>query len=112
MPRGRIPAGLTANELMKLQTTMGKADDARRKASVEPVLGTIQDVPNVTDKRFPREPDRSYRTTEPLGVVEEIAGSKRPPPGTTQQMRERMAELADGRDPPIGTHLKPQHRSR
>lgn len=40
---------------------------------VEP-LGRIEDDPNVTDKRFPGNPTRSYRTTEPLRVVQEVAG--------------------------------------
>ena len=61
---------------------------------VEP-LGTIDDDPNVTDKRFPGNPTRSYRTTEPLRVIEEITGWRRPDPGMIQRLRERMAELAE-----------------
>ena len=58
-------------------------------------LGRIEDDPNVTDKRFPGNPTRSYRTTEPLRVVEEIEGWERPDPEMMQHMRERMAELAE-----------------
>ena len=54
-----------------------------------------EDDPNVTDKRFPGNPTRSYRTTEPLRVVEEITGWERPPQEMVQHMRERMAELAE-----------------
>ncbi|MGW7930620.1 NAD(+)--rifampin ADP-ribosyltransferase [Staphylococcus xylosus] len=39
---------------------------------VEP-LGEFEDDPNVTDKRFPGNPTRSYRSTEPLKIVAELA---------------------------------------
>jgi rifampin ADP-ribosylating transferase len=61
---------------------------------VEP-QGRIEDDPNVTDKRFPGNPTRSYRTTEPLRVIEEVTGWERPEPELIQHMRERMAELAE-----------------
>jgi len=38
---------------------------------VEP-LGAFEDDPNVTDKKFPGNPTRSYRTKEPLRIVEEL----------------------------------------
>lgn len=58
-------------------------------------LGTIQDDPNVTDKRFPGNPTRSYRTTEPLRVIEEVHGWTPPPPELIGELRARMAELAE-----------------
>ena len=61
---------------------------------VEP-LGTIDDDPNVTDKRFPGNPTRSYRTTEPLRVIEEVTDWDPPPAAMIQHVRERMAELAE-----------------
>ena len=60
---------------------------------VEP-RGRIEDDPNVTDKRFPGNPTRSYRTREPLVVVEEILDWEPPPAQLVQHLRERMAELA------------------
>ena len=39
---------------------------------VEPT-GTLEDDPNVTDKKFPGNPTRSYRTREPVKVVVELA---------------------------------------
>ena len=39
---------------------------------VEP-LGEFEDDPNVTDKKFPGNPTRSYRSTEPLKIVAELA---------------------------------------
>jgi hypothetical protein len=37
-------------------------------------LGTIEDDPNVTDKRFPGNPTRCNRTTEPLRIIEQRTG--------------------------------------
>lgn len=61
---------------------------------VEP-LGAIEDDPNVTDKRFPGNPTRSYRTTGPVRVVEEVTGWTRPPAEQIRHLRERMVELAE-----------------
>lgn len=61
---------------------------------VEP-LGRIEDDPNVTDKRFPGNPTRSYRTTEPVQVIEEITDWEPPAPQLIQHLRQRMAELAE-----------------
>ena len=69
-------------------------DGPPRVYRVEP-LGTIADDPNVTDKRFPGNPTRSYRTTEPVRVVEEVTGWDRPSPEVVQRMRARMGELAE-----------------
>ena len=61
---------------------------------VEP-LGPFEDDPNVTDKRFPGNPTRSYRTTEPLRVVEELTDWTPPPPEVVRHLRSRMGELAE-----------------
>jgi rifampin ADP-ribosylating transferase len=77
-----------------LAAELARGEGPARVYRVEP-LGAIEDDPNVTDKRFPGNPTRSYRTTEPLLVVEEITGWHPPPPTMVQHMRERMAELAE-----------------
>ena len=77
-----------------LAAELARGDGPGRVYRVEP-LGTIEDDPNVTDKRFPGNPTRSYRTTEPLRVVEEITGWQPPPAELIQRMRERMVELAE-----------------
>jgi hypothetical protein len=77
-----------------LAAALARGEGPARVYRVEP-LGTIEDDPNVTDKRFPGNPTRSYRTTEPLRVIEEITGWEPPPPELIQHMRERMAELAE-----------------
>jgi hypothetical protein len=77
-----------------LAAELARGEGPGRVYRVEP-LGTLEDDPNVTDKRFPGNPTRSYRTTEPLRVVEEITGWERPPAEMIRHMRERMAELAE-----------------
>ena len=42
-----------------------------RVYEVEPT-GPFEDDPNVTDKKFPGNPTRSYRSVEPLRVVREV----------------------------------------
>ncbi len=85
---------LTASrEGAPLAATLARGDGPGRVYRVEP-LGTIDDDPNVTDKRFPGNPTRSYRTTEPLRVLEEILGWQPPPPELVERLHRRMAELA------------------
>ena len=38
---------------------------------VEPT-GTIEDDPNLTDRKFPGNPTKSYRSREPLRIIEEL----------------------------------------
>ena len=59
---------------------------------VEPT-GPIEDDPNLTDKRFPGNPTRSYRTREPLRVVGEVADWEPHDSEVLQAMRDRLAEL-------------------
>ena len=41
-------------------------------ASTSSTTGPFEDDPNVTDKRFPGNPTRSYRTRHPLRVLREV----------------------------------------
>ena len=50
-----------------------------RVYAVEPT-GAFEDDPNVTDKKFPGNPTRSYRSTEPLRIVGEVADWTRQSP--------------------------------
>jgi rifampin ADP-ribosylating transferase len=100
--RSNYGAGRKANHIYLTATLAGaplaaelaRGDGPGRVYRVEP-LGTIEDDPNVTDKRFPGNPTRSYRTTEPLRVVEEGTGWEPPPADMVQHMRDRMVELAE-----------------
>ncbi|WP_217634229.1 NAD(+)--rifampin ADP-ribosyltransferase [Raineyella antarctica] len=77
-----------------LAAALADGEGPGRVYRVEP-LGTIEDDPNVTDKRFPGNPTRSYRTSEPVRVVEEILDWQPPEPQLIRHMRERMGELAE-----------------
>ena len=60
---------------------------------VEPT-GALEDDPNVTDKRFPGNPTRSYRSREPIRVVGEITDWVGHSPEQVQTMRDGLAALA------------------
>ena len=59
---------------------------------VEPT-GAFEDDPNLTDKKFPGNPTRSYRTREPLRVVGEVPDWEGHSPEALRQMRDRLEEL-------------------
>lgn len=59
---------------------------------VEPE-GTLEDDPNVTDKKFPGNPTHSYRTREPVRIVGEITDWVGHSPEQLQAMRDGLADL-------------------
>ena len=59
---------------------------------VEPT-GPIEDDPNLTDKKFPGNRTRSYRTRQPLRVVGEVEGWEPHSSEVLQGMRDRLEEL-------------------
>jgi rifampin ADP-ribosylating transferase len=59
---------------------------------VEPTV-PIEDDPNLTAKRFPGNPTRSYRTWHPLRVAGEILDWAPHPPEVLRRMRNRLDEL-------------------
>lgn len=60
---------------------------------VEPT-GPFEDDPNLTDKKFPGNPTRSYRTRAPLRVTGELVDWKGHAPEQVQAMKEALARLA------------------
>ena len=69
-----------------------------RVYEVEPT-GPFEDDPNVTDKRFPGNPTRSYRSSDPLRVVGEVPGWPRHTQKQLDAMLTSLARLrADGLD--------------
>jgi hypothetical protein len=56
---------------------------------VEPT-GPIMDDPNLTDKKFPGNPTRSYRSREPLRVVGEVSDWQGHAPDVLQTMKDRV----------------------
>jgi rifampin ADP-ribosylating transferase len=59
---------------------------------VEP-QGPVEDDPNVTDKRFPGNPTRSYRTREPVRIVGELTDWVGHSAERIQDMRDGLADL-------------------
>jgi rifampin ADP-ribosylating transferase len=59
---------------------------------VEP-MGEFENDPNVTDKKFPGNPTRSYRSQEPLKIVGEVTDWVRLTPEELQSWRERLADI-------------------
>src|SRR5699024_5944988 len=59
---------------------------------VEP-LGKIEGDPNLTDKKFPGNPTRSYRTREPIRVVEEVLEWEGHSEEELQKMKDTLEKL-------------------
>jgi hypothetical protein len=69
---------------------LAKGDGPGRIYLVEPT-GSFMDDPNVTDKKFPGNPTKSYRSREPLRVVSEHLGWQGHSPEEVQAMKEFIA---------------------
>ena len=61
---------------------------------VEPT-GAFEDDPNVTDKKFPGNPTRSYRSSEPIKVVGEVHDWRRLTPEDLRAWRDRLRAILD-----------------
>lgn len=72
-----------------LAAALAKGDGPERVYIVEPT-GSFENDPNVTDKKFPGNPTRSYRTLAPLKIVGEITDWERQTPGDIQKWREKL----------------------
>jgi rifampin ADP-ribosylating transferase len=79
MPNG---AGLAA--------ALAKGNAPERVYIVEPT-GHFEHDPNVTNKKFPGNPTRSYRSLAPLKIVGEVTDWVRVTPEELQKWREKLA---------------------
>jgi Rifampin ADP-ribosyl transferase len=80
-----------------LAAELAAGEAAPRVYVVEPT-GTFEDDPNVTDKKFPGNPTRSYRSRDPVRIVGEVTEWTRLTPAALQEWRDRLAAiLADER---------------
>ena len=59
---------------------------------VEPV-GGVEDDPNLTDKKFPGNPTKSYRSRAPLRIVGEVETWESHSPEQLQAMKDGLARL-------------------
>lgn len=73
-----------------LAAALANGDGRERVYIVEPT-GSFENDPNVTDKKFPGNPTRSYRSAAPLKIVGEITDWVRITPEQLQQWREKLA---------------------
>lgn len=73
-----------------LAAALARGEDAERIYVVEPT-GVFEDDPNVTNKKFPGNQTRSYRTQHPLKIIGEVTEWIRQTPEQLQQWREKLA---------------------
>lgn len=73
-----------------LAAALSRGEGPERVHVVEPT-GRFEDDPNVTNKRFPGNPTRSYRSKAPLRIVGHVSEWERPAPEEVQRWRERLA---------------------
>ncbi len=74
-----------------LAAALAAGEGQQRVYLVEP-SGAYEDDPNVTDKKFPGNLTRSYRTEAPLKIVGELHDWSRQSEESIQQWRERLAQ--------------------
>ena len=98
--RSNYGGGRTANHVYVTETLDAAAWGAElavgegpgRIYIVEP-LGELEDDPNVTDKKFPGNPTRSYRSKDAVKVVGELTDWVGHTAEQQQAMRDGLADL-------------------
>src|SRR5688500_6219352 len=73
-----------------LAAALAKGNGRERVYIVEPT-GSFENDPNVTDKKFPGNPTRSYRTQAPLKIVGEVTDWEKLTPEELRKWREKLA---------------------
>jgi rifampin ADP-ribosylating transferase len=84
-------AGLAA----EIAAELAEGEAVPKVYAVEPT-GAFEDDPNVTGKKFPGNPTRSYRSSTPLRIVSEITEWKRLTPEQLETWRQRLSVLLSG----------------
>lgn len=75
------------------------AGDGRERIYIVEPTGDWFDDPNLTDKKFPGNPTRSYRSRAPLRIVGEVESWTPHPPEVLAAMKDGLAKLkAEGKD--------------
>jgi len=75
-----------------LAAALAKGDGRERVYIVEPT-GSFENDPNVTDKKFPGNPTRSYRSQAPLKIVGELTDWVKQTPEELQKWREKLEKI-------------------
>ena len=73
-----------------LAAALAKGEGRERVYVVEPT-GEYEHDPNVTDKKFPGNPTRSYRSAAPLRIIGEVTEWNKQTPEQVQQWQSRLA---------------------
>jgi len=71
---------------------LAKGEGPERIYIVEPT-GPFEDDPNLTDKKFPGNPTRSYRSRAPLRIVGEVRQWEGHAPGRLKEMKDALARM-------------------
>jgi len=69
--------------------------DGRERIYLVEATGLIEDDPNLTDKRFPGNPTKSYRSKYPFKIVGEITVWQSHPPEKVKAMKEAVAKAGE-----------------
>ncbi|MEV3903257.1 NAD(+)--rifampin ADP-ribosyltransferase [Mycobacterium sp. NPDC050551] len=69
------------------------AGEGRGRIYIVEPEGELEDDPNVTDKKLPGNPTRSYRTREPVKIVGELTDWVGHSAEQLQSMRDGLADL-------------------
>jgi rifampin ADP-ribosylating transferase len=75
-----------------LAAELSKGEGRERVYIVEPT-GEFEDDPNVTDKKFPGNPTRSYRSRDPLKIIGEVTDWVRLTPEELENWRKKLANI-------------------
>ena len=75
-----------------LAAALAPGPGEQRVYIVEPT-GEFENDPNVTDKKFPGNPTRSYRSKMPLRIVGEVAEWKKLTPEDVRAWREKLKNV-------------------
>lgn len=73
-----------------LAAALANGDGNERVYVVEPT-GDFENDPNVTNKKFPGNPSRSYRSREPIKIIGEITDWVRQTPEELKKWQEKLA---------------------
>ena len=71
------------------------ASNAKERIFIVEPLGEFENDPNLTDKRFPGNPTRSYRSKSPLKIVAELGAWERHSEEEINQMLASLKKLSD-----------------
>ena len=71
------------------------AGEGRERIYIVEPMGEMFDDPNLTDKKFPGNPTRSYRSQAPLRVTGEVARWQSHSPERLQEMKAHLKRLKE-----------------